>query len=460
MKFILPLSLLFIPLLAFSQGMILNELSNGDSGSKEFMEFVVIGSAANPTGAVDLSGWIIDDNNGDFENQGSGVGIATGHIRIAAGCMTAVAPGSIILIYNQDDLNAGIANGASDPGDANGDCTYIFTTNDPCLERCTSSPIVPSTSNGDYTACDTYSPSTTWTNIGMSNAQDVSQVRMPDGSFFHGFSYGLNAPFPNFPASLGGGSAFNVAGSGSGGTFYFNCGDFTDVANFQRGPALTEQTPGAPNNDGNRHFINALRDGTYDYTNFAAAGNCGSAATLSPCPVILPLELSYFDAEKDHQTAVLSWGTELTTVVKYEIQRSADALHFYTIGELTAELAGTDNLFVDESPKAVNYYRLKIYEADGTYKYSRVKNLNYKTFEQGFVVYPNPVGVEATVRLALPLAQKGELIVIDMLGRVVRRQLVPVGQEELFLDCRQLAAGTYVLRLETEGYSMTRKFVK
>lgn len=460
MKFLLPLSLIFMPFIAFPQGIIVNELSNGDSGAKEFMEFVVIGSTANPTGAVDLSGWIIDDNNGDFENLGSGVGIATGHIRIAAGCMTAVAPGSIILIYNSADRNAGIANGASDPSDANGDCTYIFRIDDPCLERCTSSPIVPSTSNSDYTACDTYSASTTWTPIGMSNNQDVSQIRMPDGSFFHGFSYGLNAPFPNFPAAFGGGSTFNFASSGSGRTFYFNCGDFTDIANFQRGPALAEQTPAAPNNDGNRFFINALRDGTYNYSNLAAAGNCGSSPTLSSCPTILPLELNYFDADKDQQRALLNWGIDLPTIVKFDIQRSTDALHFFTIGEISAETAGQHYRFVDESPKRVNYYRLKIYELDGTYKYSEVKNLNFKSMEEGFVVYPNPVGNEANLRLAIPLAKNAQLLVTDMLGRVVLRQSVAVGQQEVLLNCRALASGTYIIQLEADGYSMTRKFVK
>ena len=48
-------------------GLYINEVSQGPSGSKEYVELVVVGTPtcfAIPT--LDLRGWYIDDNNGIF----------------------------------------------------------------------------------------------------------------------------------------------------------------------------------------------------------------------------------------------------------------------------------------------------------------------------------------------------------------------------------------------------------
>ena len=59
----------------------------------------------------------------------AGVGIAQGHIRISSTCLSSVKPGSIILIYNSDELSI-----TNDETDSNGDCIYIFPINSSCLE--------------------------------------------------------------------------------------------------------------------------------------------------------------------------------------------------------------------------------------------------------------------------------------------------------------------------------------
>ncbi|MEM7039935.1 MAG: hypothetical protein AAF570_23380, partial [Bacteroidota bacterium] len=65
---------LFVLFLCFSsgqmlkgQGAIVYEFSNGTTGSQEYIELVVIGPDGNENcGPVDLRGFIVDDNNGDF----------------------------------------------------------------------------------------------------------------------------------------------------------------------------------------------------------------------------------------------------------------------------------------------------------------------------------------------------------------------------------------------------------
>ena len=71
-----------IPTRLFSQSLIINEVSQGPSGSKEYVELLVIpGVNYNPciagTNCLDLKNWIIDDNNGYFSNGPStGEGIS------------------------------------------------------------------------------------------------------------------------------------------------------------------------------------------------------------------------------------------------------------------------------------------------------------------------------------------------------------------------------------------------
>ena len=89
-------------------GLIVNELSNGPSGSKEYIELVVVGPACTN---VDIRGIKVDDNNGTIYNGFgttlTGSGVSAGHLRFAnIAQWSAVPTGSIILIYNNTDLNA------------------------------------------------------------------------------------------------------------------------------------------------------------------------------------------------------------------------------------------------------------------------------------------------------------------------------------------------------------------
>ena len=70
-----------------SQTVVINELSNGASGSEEYVELLVVG---NPTCAgiptLDMRGYYLDDNNGAFAS-GSGVGIAGGCMRLTTAAL-------------------------------------------------------------------------------------------------------------------------------------------------------------------------------------------------------------------------------------------------------------------------------------------------------------------------------------------------------------------------------------
>lgn len=257
-------------------GIIINEVSNGPSGRQEWVELLVIGNPVSPTTNVDLTGWIFDDNNGDFESGGAGFGINSGHI-ILNSTFNNVPPGSLIVIYNEEEKDALIP--VDDPTDSNGDGIYVLPADHSSFDACTNRPSV---ADSGYTCVSTVVNasalvSNVWEgNITLRNSGDVAQIRMPDATFFHGFSYGsINLPpFPNFPIS--GNPSFRAGAGGTGTTFGFECGDWEDSNNFFRSDnsSSTTRSPGVSNSALNQIFIDKITNGTFDYSNLANSINC------------------------------------------------------------------------------------------------------------------------------------------------------------------------------------------
>ncbi|MEP4831561.1 MAG: Ig-like domain-containing protein, partial [Cyclobacteriaceae bacterium] len=243
-----------------SGGIIINEASNGSAGSEDWVELLVIGDANNPTANVDISGWFFDDNNGDFTFSSGTGGVAGGSLFFGSS-WNSVPPGSLIVIYNQSDKDAFI--GTDDPDDTGTpDGVYILPGDHASLEGCTS------------TTYDCVAGATTpsWSRVAFRNGGDAAQVRMPNGAFYHGFSFGdVSAGFPTFPC---GGSAFNAGAGGTGSNFTMSCGDWTSAANYSDAET---RSPGAANPTNNTTLISNIAGGSFDYSDYAAASNCVAA---------------------------------------------------------------------------------------------------------------------------------------------------------------------------------------
>ncbi|MDO7877760.1 S8/S53 family peptidase [Hymenobacter sp. ASUV-10] len=76
-------------------------------------------------------------------------------------------------------------------------------------------------------------------------------------------------------------------------------------------------------------------------------------------------------------------------------------------------------------------------------------------------VYPNPAHRSFTVSLPLDAPQSAELVLIDALGRPVRRQslLLPAAGASASVDVRGLPVGVYILKLQTGHQALTQRLV-
>lgn len=364
-----------------SQGLLINEWSNGASGSKEYYEFVVAGQCGE---LVDIRGYILDDNNGTFSATfPSTSGVAQGHLKLTNDAMWSNIPvGSLIVIYNADDINANFAGAGGsvvdDFTDTNNDSLYVIPHNNATYFDITGQ--LPNNNTPDSTYTPVTYGSTSWSPLGLRNGGDAIQVRAPDGSYWHGISYGGSE-------ITGGPNDMKISTSGMGGNCgWFTDGDYLDVSNWSTGSVGANETPGLPNNALNLAWLRSMRD--------TSSANC-------PITTVLPVELIGFDGEITSGGNYIYWQTASeVNSSHYILERSSDGKNWEEIKITTS--AGNSEVvqyysFIDNSfDETLNYYRLSQFDIDGHYvTYTRYVVLdNRLTPEVELIKIVNIIGQE------------------------------------------------------------------
>ncbi len=455
---IAPTSVLLLLLAVFAngtraQGLVVNEVSNGPAGTQEFVELVVVGPTLTPNcGPIDLRGWILDDNNGDFScGSCAGTGIATGHQRFASlPVWSAVPTGSIIVIYDPVTKNPRVP--ADDPNDtAPADGVYILSSSDASLEvsttpcglgnmptgggACGACTGLPNYAGACYTAG---LANATW---GLRNVGDAAQIRTPSGAYFHGIGYGT-------PASLITGGPDGLLVSPISGTAMFYAfvnsasNDFRAVANFATALVSSNgETPGAANSVNNAAWL---------------------ATLVAPCvlPVNYYRELSVKTADGIN---LLEWTTasEINAHHWDVLRAESPEDVFLSIGQVAA--TGNSNslqdyTFSDANPELPTvWYQLRQVDRNGNIEYSRTLEVTNGTITAAFLeIWPNPSTGIFQLRGALQGLQR--LQVIDMIGRVYYEESVKqeVPYFELQLNLGDLPQGNYWVQLRTATKPLLR----
>ncbi|MEP6556134.1 MAG: T9SS type A sorting domain-containing protein [Ferruginibacter sp.] len=175
-----------------------------------------------------------------------------------------------------------------------------------------------------------------------------------------------------------------------------------------------------------------------------------SASLLNP----LPVTIVSFTAVKQQQAVSLSWTTENEkNFSHFEIERAGADNNFNSIGRLSATNSPLSQqyLFNDETPaRGVNFYRLKMIDIDGKFKYSKVISINFSS-NTSLVVYPNP----ASDYIRIVTAKKIKAIeVADVSGRIVKRMNA---NNDNRYDINDLQKGVYFLNILDEDNNRSSK---
>lgn len=205
----------------------------------------------------------------------------------------------------------------------------------------------------------------------------------------------------------------------------------------------------------------------------ASAGQILILPTKLPPTQVLPVELTTFTGYNDGSINVLNWTTasELNTL-KFEVEKSIDAVSFEYLGERPA--AGNSNTprsytLNDEHPViGNNYYRLKMIDIDGTFKYSNIitiKVLELNPTNDGIVsIYPNPTNDELNIVYQAGEEQKVNLNVFNTIGQhmMSERYDMHSGLNTVTIKVAHFAKGMYILNMQntSTGDKYQSKFLK
>jgi len=256
--------------------------------------------------------------------------------------------------------------------------------------------------------------------------------------------------------------------------------DAAGIANLKvtqyHGTATT--TPSSPGfytaNAGSGTYINPtdaniVWNGSYWAVTFDITGFSGFYVHTNPS-YALPVNFNYLNAVKQGNDHLLTWSVTCNTTprVTLTLERSADSRNFNSVYSITADAVRCNQPFnyTDAQPLAgINYYRLKIVDADGKITYSNTIALINGT--KGFAlmnIAPNPVrGNSFKLNATSATASKTDIVISDMQGRIVNRQtiILSAGYNSVDINVGNLAPGTYnIYGMSADEKSSLIRFVK
>ncbi len=202
------------------------------------------------------------------------------------------------------------------------------------------------------------------------------------------------------------------------------------------------------------------------YSNSVVLAPYSSIILISPTAPLKSLPLTFLDfrGEVKNKSIGLEWETTNENNTDYfEVERASDDFSYTPIGKVKAENAPgiMQYNFTDYSPGSyANYYRLKQYDIDGKFTYSKVIHFQNST-SLGLRVSPNPV--KDKINLHLSGFQDNRDInyyIFSASGSLVKIGHENSGNRMVTVDLSNLMGGMYILKAVAGDVTVSKEFVK
>ena len=185
------------------------------------------------------------------------------------------------------------------------------------------------------------------------------------------------------------------------------------------------------------------------------------AALIFQCTGALPVTIIDFVAAKQNEAVQLNWyATYETNFKEFEVERSADGVHFYKIGQVQgknlANYSFTDNNLPEGSTV---FYQLKMIDIDGKYQFSKVVVIRLNNNFSNAIVFPNPVANTLTIQLKSVLVANSELQIVDLAGRMLKKETIRNGSNTISQDVSKFPAGRYFIKISNPSQVINSSFI-
>ncbi len=202
-------------------------------------------------------------------------------------------------------------------------------------------------------------------------------------------------------------------------------------------------------------FPSASYAGPFSTTGPFNFTNSGSGAG------VLPLTLVSFYSSQQNQEVILYWRTENEeNINSFQIESSrngnADWKALALIPSMAANGSGYSYTFSEHSKmNGDQYYRLKIFDKDGKYVYSKVL---FTTSGQTGTLSIRPTLVHSSMNVILPASGSAQVSIFNTTGQLVKSLIT---EREVFnINVSGLSRGEYFLRASQGKNLYATKFFK
>lgn len=183
---------------------------------------------------------------------------------------------------------------------------------------------------------------------------------------------------------------------------------------------------------------------------------------------ILPVNIVSFTGKLNSQTeTILDWKVNGQQNVKgYDVERSTDGQSFASIGFVNAKSGSGhqfDYTFTDIAPLyGLNYYRLKVMDMDGKFRYSQIVNVNNNATGLTVKMLGNPVNQNIAIVLQGNTSSNTNAALYNAVGAKVAGWLLGnrTGAVQLPINEFHLAPGIYLLKVTDGIKTETLKVIK
>lgn len=180
----------------------------------------------------------------------------------------------------------------------------------------------------------------------------------------------------------------------------------------------------------------------------------------------LPVTLLSFNAQKAGDQVLLTWSTstEINTD-KFNVEYSKDGNSFSSF--ITVPAKGNSSTRQDYSTihccpsEGVNFYRLKMIDIDGSYKYSEIRKVVFE-FVNVMKVFPNPNRKNSNLNITFKKSfrKDGTISIYNTIGALVYSSILLTGQTAKQVNTSAFAAGGYFVIVDVDGMLYKENFIK
>jgi hypothetical protein len=186
---------------------------------------------------------------------------------------------------------------------------------------------------------------------------------------------------------------------------------------------------------------------------------------------LLPTRFTGFSAINNDDNINLKWTVEnANTADHYEIERSVDGIDFSTVQTINsvATTAGTMSYSVLDNVASVSskilYYRIKQYDKDGSFYYSKIVAVKKNRIGSTVLIYPNPVKRQLFLSIQNTSDDMAIISVINATGKRVlqQRENLYNGNNSIAIEgVEKLSRGVYFISVNVDSESkIIKKFIK